>query len=266
MNISRTIRVCERSSMKLACQTRLALLVMVAAMSVSVSAQTTNGPATTNAAVSASAKLPAEPVLARAATAPTRMDESAFRIIGERNIFNANRSGGRVQLAATRRAPRIETFTLVGTMAYERGAFAFFEGSSSEFTKVLKAEGIIAGHKIVDVLVDAVKLEADGKVVELHIGYQMRREDAGAWLVSEASSGGSDAGRSSSYASTRSDDSSSRSSRSSRGGDSSRSSRNESSGSRTQTPTAPTAPAAPAPTAAEQSEILKRMMERREKE
>jgi len=33
-------------------------------------------------------------------------------------------------------------------MSYEKGPFAFFEGSSSEFQKVLKQDDTIAGFKI----------------------------------------------------------------------------------------------------------------------
>ena len=77
-----------------------------------------------------------------------------------------------MRLANTRRA-RVDSFSLVGTMAYEKGAFAFFDGTSSEFAKVLKTDGVIAGYKIVDILTDAVKLEADGKTLELAVGSAM---------------------------------------------------------------------------------------------
>jgi len=111
------------------------------------------------------------------------LDDSAFRIVAERNIFNANRSGGQVRLSSLRHPARIESFTLVGTMAYEKGAFAFFSGSSSEFSKVVETSGVIAGHKVVDVLANGVKLEADGRILELPIGSAMRRKTRarGSW-------------------------------------------------------------------------------------
>src|SRR5262245_38315845 len=65
----------------------------------------------------------------RKESGPAKLDESAFRIVSERNIFNANRSGGTVRSTSSRRPVRVETFALVGTMAYEKGVFAFFEGS-----------------------------------------------------------------------------------------------------------------------------------------
>jgi hypothetical protein len=214
-------------------------------------AESTNGPATTKSASSTPT---------RAETAPPRLDESAFRIIAERNIFNANRSGGQVRVASSRRPVRVETFTLVGTMAYEKGAFAFFEGTSSEFTKALKPDGIIAGHKLVDVYADSVKLEADGKEIELTIGSQMRREDEGAWHAAETATGEDSAGPGSDENNGRSRASSGRSKRGDRGGDfrSRRGNNSDSSGA---------APAASSPSSnVDESEILKRLMERRAKE
>jgi hypothetical protein len=220
-----------------------------AASSTSVPAQSTNTPPATNS------------TSPRLEWASQGLNEAAFRIIAERNIFNANRSGGPVRLE-TRRPKSVETFTLVGTMAYEKGAFAFFEGSRSEFTKVLKPEGVIAGHKLVDIYANSVKIEADGKEIELPVGSQMRREDEGAWQVAEAHGGG--------YSSALSADgeSFSRSTRSDRGRDYSRSRRESGSAStRGESPESrsPASANASSPSA-NQEEILKRLMERREKE
>jgi len=226
---------------------------MLAAAGFSVVAQTTNNPTSTNApapaapapailtstAPSQATSTQAPPaqvapnssavasVPSRGRSASSRQDDSAFRIINERNIFNANRSGGQVRLSS-RRPARVEGFTLVGTMAYEKGAFAFFDGTSSEFSKVLKTDGVIAGYKLVDILADAVKLEADGKILELPIGSGMRREDEGAWHEGEglASSSGSASGTASQNQTTSTNSASN----------------------------------------ADQSEILKRLMERREKD
>jgi hypothetical protein len=74
------------------------------------------------------------PVQAEETNAPSRSDYTSFRIIAERNIFNPNRSG-RAGRNATRREPekrkRVESFALVGTLSYEKGQFAFFDGASS---------------------------------------------------------------------------------------------------------------------------------------
>ncbi len=196
-------------------------------------------------------------------------DETAFQVITEQNIFNANRSGGKVVLPSQRPA-RIEYFTLVGTMAYEKGAFAFFEGSNSEFTKVMKANGVIAGHKLMDIYASSVKIEADGKEIELPVGSQMRREDEGTWHLAETSRSGGSSDTSSRNGDSSSRDSSSRNSRSGRGGDSSSRSRRdgESSRSRSENPaeTSSKSSSNTSTSSADQAEILKRLMERREKE
>ncbi len=212
-------------------------LVVLAATAWSAAAQNTDGLATTNAAALTSAPPAATESVSRpdqtpppAASAGRNFDESAFRIVAERNIFDANRSGGQVRVSSSRRPARVESFTLVGTMAYEKGAFAFFDGSSSEYTKVLQANGVIASHKLVDVLAHAVKLEADGKVLELPVGSSMRREDEGTWHLGDGVAGHAE----SSYASTRT--------------------------------SAPESSAGNSNSSADQSEILKRLMERRERE
>ncbi|MCI0539034.1 MAG: hypothetical protein L0Z50_27825 [Verrucomicrobiales bacterium] len=114
--------------------------------------------------------------------APPRLDYAAFKIINERNIFNANRSRRSSREGrGDRRQTKVDTFSLVGTMSYVKGDFAFFDGTSSSYRKALKTHDKIAGYKLVDVLPNAVKLETNGKIVELPIGAQMRKEDEGAW-------------------------------------------------------------------------------------
>ena len=236
---------------------RIAWLAL--AVGFSAAAQSTNGPAPAS---------PAPKLPSGVASAATGLDETAFRIITEQNIFNANRSGGKVVLPSQRPA-RIEFFSLVGTMAYDKGVFAFFEGSSSEFTKVMKASGVIAGHKLVDIFANSVKIEADGKEIELPVGSQMRREDEGTWHAAETSSHG---GRSD-YTSSRngdssSRDSSSRSGRSNRGSDSRSRRDGESSRSRNENPAESSNKSSPntSTSSADPADVLKRLMERREKE
>jgi len=220
-----------------------------------MAAQSTNVAAQPASVLSTTASAPL-----RAGSAAQGLDEAAFGIISERNVFNASRTG--TLRLNSRRSSVVETFTLVGTLAYEKGAFAFFEGSSSDFTKALKPAGIIAGHKLVDIYANSVKLDVDGREIELPVGSQMRREDEGTWQVAEAHGGGYGA------ASNGDGDSSSRYSRSDRGHDSSRSRRDGGSSS-ARGESAESRSPAPAPTSSSnvnQDEILKRLMERREKE
>ena len=175
-------------------------------------------------------------------TNATGTDLSSFRLISERNIFNASRSGGRVSASREVRKPeRVDTLALVGTMDYDKGTLAFFDGSSSDFRKALKAQATIAGYKITEITANSVKLESGEKKLELRVGTGLRREDEGEWKFTAAvTTLASSAGESSSGSST-----------SGRGDN--RNGRSTSTGS-------------PATASTDAAEILKRLMEKREKE
>ncbi len=110
------------------------------------------------------------------------LDYSAFRIIADRNIFNANRSrrAARGEERQTREV-RIESFSVVGTLSYTKGDIAFFDGSGAPLRKAIKVGEMIAGHKLVGIGVDEVELEEGGKKLTLKMGAKMQREDEGAW-------------------------------------------------------------------------------------
>jgi hypothetical protein len=140
---------------------------------------------------------------------PARLDYGSFKLISDRNIFNANRSrrGG----GGAEEAPRhVDSITLVGTMSYEKGTYAFFDGSSSDYRKVLDRGKSIAGYQLTQIDGDEVKLLAGTNVVELRIGMQLRREEEGEWQVVSASSNsslsGSDTSSPSSISSSSEDD------------------------------------------------------------
>lgn len=109
-----------------------------------------------------------------------KIDFATFKLIGERNIFSPSRTS-RTPASEARRQPKVDSFSLVGTMSYEKGDFAFFDGSGSEYKKALKADDSIAGYKVVEVAADEVTLEREGKTLKMRMGSQMRREDDGAW-------------------------------------------------------------------------------------
>lgn len=112
--------------------------------------------------------------------APASLDYSAFRLIADRNIFDPNRfphTGPRVSTSRT-----VDSFSLVGTMSYEKGDFAFFDGTSSDFKKVLKPADTIAGYKVVAISPDSVKLAQSTNQLVLAVGTQMRRQDDGTWV------------------------------------------------------------------------------------
>ena len=186
-----------------------------------------------------------------AMTGSTRLDSSSFRVISERNIFNPNRSpryAPRTERREYRRPNRVDSLSLVGTMSYEKGQFAFFDGSSYEFRKTLKPSDSIAGYKVIAVGRDRVLLAAGTNALELKVGTQMRREDEGAWHVGD---------RSDAYPSVGSTAGSTSSSASDVAGTASTSGT---------TNTAASSAEAPAAASGDAAEILKRLMQRREQE
>ena len=130
---------------------------------------------------------------------PARLSYDSFRIISQRNIFNPNRSSrpDRTPTITTRREPerrgRTESFALLGTLSYEKGSFAFFDGSSSRYQTSLQPADTIAGYKITAIASSHVKLEStNGQAIELPVGMEMKRQDEGGWLLAARadSSGG----------------------------------------------------------------------------
>jgi hypothetical protein len=105
--------------------------------------------------------------------------------ITARNIFDPNRlprnsRNTQTNIRQTRTQRSAPTFTLVGTMSYEKGMFAFFDGNNSELRKVLYQSDTngIAGYTVTEITLTGVKLQtADKKeTVQMKIGELMRQE------------------------------------------------------------------------------------------
>ncbi len=141
------------------------------------------------------------------------LDFSAFRIIADRNIFNASRSrrAARGEEGPTREV-RIESFSVVGTLSYTKGDIAFFDGSGAAFRKAIKVGEMIAGHKLVAIGIDDVEFERGEKNLTLKMGAKMQREDEGAWQLIDATTAGPNSQTGSSSPSTSNDTASSESS------------------------------------------------------
>lgn len=120
----------------------------------------------------------------------TGRDLQSFRIIADRNIFNPNRRSGmrssyRRPERETRRYTRPESFGLVGTMSYEKGRFAFFDGTSSDYRKVIEPAQTIAGYTVVDITSRNVTLlGTNGTQVQLPVGMQMTKQENEPWHLS----------------------------------------------------------------------------------
>ena len=112
-------------------------------------------------------------------------DFDSFKIISQRNIFDPNRSGLRSNYRPSNRPTHVvDAFALVGTMSYEKGKFAFFDGQSSQYKKVLEPGANIAGYTVKNVTPKAVTLAANGKEFQMKIGTQLRNEGANGWRLS----------------------------------------------------------------------------------
>jgi hypothetical protein len=126
---------------------------------------------------------------AQPTNAPSRLDFSAFKIISDRNIFNTRRSPRYVPSTEPRvtrsRSRTADAFALVGTMRYEKGPYAFFDGTRSDYKKVLKPDDTIAGFKVTHIMPTSVKLESATNQIELRVGMQLRHEEEGGWITSE---------------------------------------------------------------------------------
>jgi len=103
------------------------------------------------------------------------------RFISERNIFDPGRySHNYAQPYRPKVLRSAPTFTLVGTMSYEKGMFAFFDGNNSDLRKVLYPSDTnsIAGYTAAEITLTGVTLQtADKKqTVQMKIGEMMRQE------------------------------------------------------------------------------------------
>jgi hypothetical protein len=115
---------------------------------------------------------------------PGGLDYAAFRMVVDRNIFDPNRFPRRPGVASVRPpATRVDTVTLVGTMSYEKGTFAFFDGTSSDYKKALKLSDLIADYRVTNIAPDGVILTAGTNELRMHVGMQLRREENGPWTL-----------------------------------------------------------------------------------
>jgi len=130
------------------------------------------------------------PAVAQETNQLRRPDYAAFQVVSQKNIFNQYRVARRRETGRSRPATTIrmgDAFSLVGTMNYEKGAFAFFDGTNAEYRRIVQPEGTIAVYKVTEITPASVILETHGQKIEMKVGTQMRRNDAGVWQLVEAS-------------------------------------------------------------------------------
>ena len=119
---------------------------------------------------------------------PTNSDSTtsydSFSLIWRRNIFDPNRHGMSSYHRSSGPSRRVDAFALVGTMSYSKGKFAFFDGTSPDYKKVLEPGATIAGYTVKDITPKNVTLAANGKELEMSVGSQMRNEGQNDWKLS----------------------------------------------------------------------------------
>ncbi len=115
--------------------------------------------------------------------APPAASFAAFRLIGDWNIFDPNRVGRKSDEPPP---PAGDTISLVGTMQYEKGLFAFFDSPDGNYRKALHVGDAIAQFTVARILADGVELTRDSKRLSLAIGQQLHRPEGGQWAVSAA--------------------------------------------------------------------------------
>jgi hypothetical protein len=138
--------------------------------------------------IAAADKAPAVPAKApKAAKAAPAVAPNAgfeaFRVIGDRNIFNANRISRSARAARDERPQRADTISFVGTMDYAKGVFAFFNSADSRFRKTLQEGEKIDEFTVARITADRVELVAGGKTITLKMAEQLRRPRGGEWTV-----------------------------------------------------------------------------------
>ena len=172
-------------------------------------------------------------------TAPAKGFD-AFNLVKTRNLFDPNRKATHVEAPQETRAgstnrTRPSYVALTGTMVAEGRSLAFFSGSRTEFSKVVPIGDAVAGYKVVSITPLQAELEHGGKSFVLAVGHRLQLEGSTDEIPATETAGGAEAST---------------------------------------TPSSPANPNAPAPAAAggappattDKAEIMRRMIERRQKE
>lgn len=114
------------------------------------------------------------------------------KFITDRNIFDPNRQPhnydpNRPRRTYSNRSRGTPAIQLVGTMSYEKGMFAFFNGSHGDLSQVAQPGNKVAGYTVTKITNSKVVLESTNKQdLALNVGDGLR-EEGGKWVPSNAS-------------------------------------------------------------------------------
>ncbi len=126
----------------------------------------------------------------------------AFEIILNRNIFDPNRTADRRKLSPAEEAAAVkpdlvesateengvddfksEEVALVGTLIDGSTAVAFFTSDSSDFKTVAQRGEMVGEFRLAEIGTGSVKLESEGKKIELPVGSRMSSQRNGDWII-----------------------------------------------------------------------------------
>lgn len=116
------------------------------------------------------------------AAAPVSATADALRLIAQRNIFDPNRTGSHAESRSSTSSV-VEAFTLVGTLTYGKGDFAFFDGTKPEYRMSLGATGVVAEFTVTGITATGVTMKAGARQLDMKVGAQLRRDGDGVWQL-----------------------------------------------------------------------------------
>jgi len=132
------------------------------------------------------------PACAQTNGEPGPQDYSRFgHFITDRNIFDPARqphdyNRSRTFVRHTQRPKAAPGVQFVGTMSYEKGLFAFFSGNSDDLSRIVRVGDKFQDYTVTGIESKSVVLEsADKKSRFLNLGDGLRQEN-GKWVISQA--------------------------------------------------------------------------------
>ncbi|MEI8235117.1 MAG: hypothetical protein WCH57_10595 [Verrucomicrobiota bacterium] len=174
-----------------------------------------------------------------ATPAPKKPGFDAYALLRTRNIFDPERQPGATTdatPAASTQAPpgRADFAALTGIMITSEKPLAFFSGSRPEYSGVLPAGSAIAGARLARITADAIEIERNGKRTLVAVGQTVPLDATSAPTAAPTPIAAPDPSASSAAP--------------------------------TGAATFPSSPAASTPASADREALIRRMMEKRQKE
>jgi hypothetical protein len=129
----------------------------------------------------------------RAATAQAPARDApkyeTFQILLTRNIFDPQRRPGEhgaIRHREESTTSTTERISLEGVLIDKGLAVAFFEGTDASNTATVRLGSEIAGHRLIEVRTDRIRLARKGRTLELPVAGQLSRPDRGAeWEIAK---------------------------------------------------------------------------------